>query len=216
MTDDRRRSGRARSAVAFARVLRGAGSTCRIGAVLAFAEALAARRARHAATPCTGPAGRRSCAARGRPDSTTARSPRSGSSEHDRATPSPTGVEAAAPRARRRRRRRRRTMTTGETTDEPDASPVRFSAARGAAPQGLRGLHARRVRRGPPADGRPAAGRRAPALPSRRKRRVGADRGRPDLRRTVRRALRAGRRADPPRVRRAGERGRAGSCCCST
>ncbi len=91
-------------------------------------------------------------------------------------------LDVPGDRGRRVRTRPRATRRPGpDRALEPD---------RGAAPARLRGVHARRVRRGPQADGRPAARGRAPGISAPAAN--GRSRGAPDLRRTVRRSLRAG------------------------
>ena len=91
-------------------------------------------------------------------------------------------------RHRRRRRRRRRRQRRAERRRR--RSTLRFSPVGGAAPQGLRRLRRRRAGPGPAADGRlRLVGPPRASLPARATRRR---RGRPDLRRTVRAALRAG------------------------
>src|SRR2546421_4302854 len=65
-----------------------------------------------------------------------------------------------------------------------DALPIcPLQRPRGAAPQGLRRLHGGRVRRGPPADGRPPAGRRPPPQPASR---AGAEPAAPPDRKSTR------------------------------
>ena len=179
-------------------------------------EALGARRRRHARAGVLGRPGDARAPPRGHRRSTTARSPRSGDgARRSSCAPRPPADRGRA-RVRRRRRRRRPTTTPTATRDDaPDARGA-VQPGRGAAPPRLRArtrpaefAEARRLM----ADLR-LAGARAPLAAAAAESR--ARRGRPDLRRTVRARAAHRRRADPPRVRRAGRRGRAGSCCCST
>ena len=150
---------------AFARLLRGAGLDVPVGATLAFAEALGRGRARRAATGVYW-AGRATLVRR--PEDVDA---------YDRAF-ARSGGERAPTRSRWRRRRRVRscsrstpTATTtptadddGDGADAPDRSRCAAAAAEVLRHRDFAHVHARRVRRGAPADGRPAPRRRAAPL----------------------------------------------------
>ena len=119
----------------------------------------------------------------------------------DRGRPAPT---AAAPVDARRSTTTTATpapATTPTTRPTAPTSSVRYSAAEVLRHKDFAACTRRRARRGPPADGRPAA-RPARCAASRRRRRPRAGRGRLDLRRTVRRALRAGGEPVAPAHRR--------------
>ena len=111
-----------------------------------------------------GRAGPRSCSGPRTTASTTGPSPRSGRAPAWR----PDDEPEPEPLTRHPRGRRRATTATGDDDAEPTGDDPTITAAlqrpRGAAPQGLRRLQRRRARRGPPADGRPAPGRRPAAV----------------------------------------------------
>ncbi len=102
---------------------------------------------------------------------------------------------------------------TTATERRADARRCATAAAEVLRQRDFAALHARRVRRGAPADGRPPAGRRAaPLAPACGA--AAATAARPDLRRTVRRALRAGGEPIHRAFVEPADAAAAASCCC--
>ena len=185
-------------------MLRGAGVDVPVGSTIDFARALDCVGLDDRERRLLGRAARRSCAAPTTSPPTTARSTRSGPDGAGRRA----ADEADRPadgRVRRRdadaRRRRRR----GDAS-RPSVT-VRWSPVETLRDRDFASYTDERVRAGPAADGRPAAHGRAPALAPRASP-TSRSHGTPDLRRTVRRSLRAGGEVDAARVPRHRARGR--------
>ena len=141
------------------------GWPCRWAATIVFAQAAAAVGAAPIAGRCTGRGGPPWSPVPRTWPSTTGCSPPSGTAGP--AARRPTSARRGHPADRRRaaRRRRRRPSPTSPTTPSREVHHRALQPPRGAAPQGLRRLHARRAGRGPAADGRPPPGRVAAPQP---------------------------------------------------
>ena len=146
-------------------------SRCRSARRSTFAQALGCVGLADRVRACTGPAGRRSC---NRPEDIAAFDRafavfwdrrRGGADDESSCRPRRSIIALDVPDADDRRR------ADGDDGVDAPVVTVRWSPGEILRHRDFALVHARRVRRGPPADGRPAA-RRARARPSRRRKRV--------------------------------------------